>query len=94
VSNSNTFGLVQQWSVAGRVYAQPLALYNVQGATSCPQNPCNLIFVATEQDMLYAFYATPQQPALAAVWSVNLASQGGWLRLRLCRLHRLQRKQF
>jgi hypothetical protein len=76
VSQTN-FGLLWQWPVTGRVYAQPLAVANVPtGFTNCKPS-CNLVFVATEQDMLYAFNAAPsaQPPNTPLVWSLNLAQQ-------------------
>jgi hypothetical protein len=55
----------------GNVYAQPLAVSNVN-ASNCPSpTPCDLIFVATEEDMLYAFVAGASSSS--PVWSVNLA---------------------
>jgi hypothetical protein len=73
-SVQSNFGLLWEWPVTGHVYAQPLAVAgvntNVQGC-----QPCDRIFVATEQDWLYAFNAT--SPSSTAVWSVNLASQVG-----------------
>jgi hypothetical protein len=52
--NSSQFGLLQQWPVAGAVYAQPLA---VSGAnvTNCSANPCDVVYIATENDLLYAY---------------------------------------
>jgi hypothetical protein len=72
------FGLLWHWgsptSPLGRIYAQPLA---VSGVTTQYQNcaPCDLVFVATETDMLYAFKANSnsQNP----VWSRNLATAAG-----------------
>jgi hypothetical protein len=73
--SQSTFGLVGQYSVQGQVYAQPLAVGNVsvQDHTHCP-SPCNLVFIATEQDMLYAFNADPLV-STAAIWSTDLAAQ-------------------
>ena len=50
--NQNNFGLLWQWTVAGNVYAQPLAITYPQTIGSC-NNPCSLVIIATEQDMLY-----------------------------------------
>jgi hypothetical protein len=66
--NQSNFGLLWQWTVTGPVYAQPLAVTYPQTIGSC-NNPCSLVFIATEQDMLYAFNAasslsTPVWPAL------------------------------
>ena len=72
------FGLLWQWgsptSPLGRIYAQPLA---VSGVTTQYQNcaPCDLVFVATETDMLYAFKANSNSQT--AVWSKNLATAAG-----------------
>jgi hypothetical protein len=70
--NQSSFGLLWQWSVTGFVYAQPLAVTLQQSVgQSCP-NPCSLVFVATEQNMLYAFNATSSSST--PVWSLNLGS--------------------
>src|ERR1700722_10030344 len=63
------FGLLYQWtSVQGRVYAQPLAVSNVP-VSGRP----NLVFVATNEDMLYAFNATSSSGA--TIWPpLNLAT--------------------
>ena len=49
VSQTN-FGKTFQYNVGGAVYAQPLALSSVNGMG-------DVVFVATEEDMLYAFPA-------------------------------------
>jgi hypothetical protein len=78
VSQSN-FGLLWQWGTAanplvGYVFAQPLAVAGVQTTfTNC--QPCDLVLVATEQDMLYAFNATSS--ATTPVWSKDLAQAVG-----------------
>jgi hypothetical protein len=71
--NQNTFGLLYRWqSVSGRVYAQPLAVSSVPVA-GCTTNCPNVVFVATEQDMLYAFKATSSTGS--TIWSpLNLAA--------------------
>lgn len=74
--NQSSFGLLWQWGtpsvpLAGSIYAQPLAVAGVQtNITGC--RPCDLVFVATEQNMLYAFNATSslQSP----VWSLSLGT--------------------
>src|SRR5215471_13748394 len=48
IGNSK-FGLLTRWTVQGSVFAQPLAVANVP-ANNCPS--CDLVFVATAQDML------------------------------------------
>ncbi len=74
--NQSTFGLLWQWGspsapLTGQIFAQPLAVSGVQtNIQSC--QPCDLVFVATEQNMLYAFNATSssQNP----VWSLSLGT--------------------
>jgi hypothetical protein len=56
------------------VYAQPLAVANVSGVSNC-SGSCNLLLIATEQDMLYAFKA--DSPSQTPLWSANLASNAG-----------------
>jgi len=74
------FGLLWQWGsplnpLTGRIYAQPLAVANVQTTlTNCTPS-CDLIFVATERDVLYAFKATSN--VQTPIWSVNLATKVG-----------------
>lgn len=79
--NTATFGKVFTYAVTGQIYAQPLAV-SQEFITACNQIPppthCNIIFpadviyVATEDDWLYAFDATGA--ASSAFWSVNLAA--------------------
>ena len=69
VTQSN-FGLLWQYSVTGQVYDQPLAVAGIPSSTKCP-SPCNAVFIATEQDMLYAFNAN----SVSQIWSTNLATQ-------------------
>ena len=71
--SQSTFGLLWQWLVTGFVFAQPLAATVQQTVGSCG-GPCSLVFVATEQDMLYAFNAT--NPG-TFVWSRDLAAYVG-----------------
>jgi len=73
------FGLLWQWQVTGPVFAQPLAVANVSTQkTNCTPS-CDLVFIATEKDMLYAFNAAPSAQANPLVWSVDLA---GWMTQR------------
>src|ERR1700741_910883 len=70
---SNTFGKLFSCPVDGWVYAQPLWMANVKirGARH------NVLFIATENDSLYAFDA--DGPGCKAVWStpnVNLIPRG------------------
>jgi hypothetical protein len=53
------------------VYAQPLAVTLPQNVGSCTK-PCSLVFVATEQDMLYAFNAASSSQT--PIWTLNLAA--------------------
>ena len=55
-------------------FAQPLAVTIGQAVEACA-NPCSLIFVATEQDMLYAFKASSSSQT--PVWSRDLAQAVG-----------------
>ena len=75
--SQNSFGKVFQLNVQGGVFAQPLALSAVSGVSSC-SGACNVVFIATEQDMLYAFnadYIGTQTPS--ALWSLDLAGAVG-----------------
>ena len=71
--SQNTFGKIFQLNVQGGVFAQPLAL----GITGCSP-ACNMVFVATEQDMLYGFnadYTGTQAPT--PLWALDLAGAVG-----------------
>jgi hypothetical protein len=71
--NQTSFGLLYQWKgVTGDVRAQPLAVTLQRSVGTCG-SPCSLVFVATEQDWLYAFNATSSSST--AVWGLNLANQ-------------------
>jgi hypothetical protein len=70
---STNFGLLWQWSVSGHVFAQPLAVANVPTNLSNCNPSCNLVFISTEMDMLYAFNAASSSQT--PVWSLNLAGQ-------------------
>jgi hypothetical protein len=72
--NQTQFGLLWQWPVTGAVFAQPLAVTLQQSVGTC-NSPCSLVFIATEEDMLYAFNATSSSQT--PVWSINLASLVG-----------------
>jgi Immunoglobulin domain len=63
--NAKTFGLLRKLSVTGKVDAQPLYLsqLTVSGATH------NVVFVATEHDMIYAFDADFG----TTLWSTSVA---------------------
>jgi Immunoglobulin domain/PQQ-like domain len=66
--NSTNFGLLRNLSVAGKVDAQPLYLsqLSIGGA------PHNVVFAATEHDMVYAFDADTG----ATLWSVAMTGAG------------------
>jgi hypothetical protein len=77
VHTANNFGKVFKYSVTGQIYAQPLAVTGI--FVTCSQDPhCNValpadvIYVATEDDWLYAFDATGVRTT--PYWSVNLAT--------------------
>ena len=73
--NQSNFGLLYQWTVSGSVYAQPLAVSNVP-VSGCTTNCPNVVFVATERDMLYAFNAASSTGA--TIWKpINLAANLG-----------------
>jgi fibronectin type 3 domain-containing protein len=55
--NSNDFGKLFATTVDGQVYAQPLYMENVGITTGTSQGTHNVVFVATENDSLYAIDA-------------------------------------
>jgi hypothetical protein len=65
VSNTARFGKIGSYAVQGQVYAQPL--YVPKGTLGLTKN---LLYIATEQDMVYAFDA--DNPGSAPVWTDNL----------------------
>src|SRR5579859_2078301 len=69
--NVSQFGKRVQYSVDGQVYTEPLFLPNltVNGATH------NVVFVATENDSVYAFDADATS-AIAPLWKVSLLPGG------------------
>jgi hypothetical protein len=72
VGTPGKFGLLRQWNtISGQVYAQPVAVPNLH-TTNCP-NGCNVVFIATEEDMLYAFDG--DSPNSTLLWSIDLASK-------------------
>jgi hypothetical protein len=73
--NSSTFGKVFTYtSITGQIYAQPLAVANLN-VTGCHASPhCNVVFVATEDDYLYAFDADGSTSSTSPLWTVNLAT--------------------
>jgi hypothetical protein len=71
--NSNSFGKLFTFPVSGHVYAQPLY---VSGLTMSDGKIHNVLFVATEQDYLYAFDADGNNPAQGYLWRDFLAGTG------------------
>jgi hypothetical protein len=69
--NSTTFGKIFTLPVQGYVYAQPLYVPNVAIAG---QGTHNVLYVATEHDLLYAFDA---DTGGAPLWVVNFLVNGG-----------------
>jgi Malectin domain/Fibronectin type III domain len=69
--NVNQFGKRVQYSVDGQVYAEPLFLPNltINGAAH------NVVFVATENDSVYAFDADATS-AVAPLWKASLLPGG------------------
>ena len=66
--NSTNFGLRHNLAVTGKVDAQPLYLSQLYfGAT-----PHNVVFVATEHDLVYAF----DSDSAAMLWNVSLVPAG------------------
>lgn len=70
--NSAQFGLLFTLPVNGSIYAQPLY---VSGVTIPGRGVHNVIYVATMQDMLYAFDADSNTgPNAAPLWTLNLTN--------------------
>src|SRR5438309_987557 len=69
--NSTTFGKRFADPVDGQVYAQPLYVANVAIPS---QGTHNVVYVATENDTVYAFDADVQGPPL---WQTSLLVNGG-----------------
>jgi hypothetical protein len=67
--NTSKFGKIFSYPVDGQIYAQPLYVPNV----SIPnQGVHNVLYVATENDTLYAFDADGLSPSI--LWSVSFIS--------------------
>ena len=71
--NSNSFGKLFSFAVSGHVYAQPLYISRL---TMADGKTHNVLFVATEQDYLYAFDADGNNPAQGYLWEDFLADPG------------------
>jgi hypothetical protein len=70
--NSKTFGKLFSYPVDGQVYAQPLYVYNV---TVPSQGVHNVVYVATENDTVYAFDADGL--TTTPLWQDSLIQNGG-----------------
>jgi hypothetical protein len=80
----NGFGLVAQWNGTsqhpmGRVFAEPLAVtipeqVQVGGGPVC-SNPCQLVLIADESDILWAYQADSNSQT--PIWSIDLATAVG-----------------
>ncbi|MGB7585002.1 MAG: hypothetical protein WBM11_09165 [Terriglobales bacterium] len=74
--SQHTFGLLWQYQVDGAVFAQPLAYHANSdttvgsGTTTC--SGCDVVFIADEQDNVYAYEADPSSQEL--LWEASLGS--------------------
>jgi hypothetical protein len=77
--SQSTFGLLWQYSVNGAVFAQPLAYHAsvTIGSNGHTCSNCDVVFIADEQDNVYAFEADPSSQQL--LWSDTLNSNGDYL---------------
>jgi hypothetical protein len=69
--NSSSFGKIASYSVDGVVYAQPLYVSNL----SIAGHPHNVVFVATENDSVYAFDADANPPT--TYWQAKFINPSG-----------------
>jgi hypothetical protein len=68
--NANTFGMLFTYAVDGDIYAQPLYVSNLPMGRA---GVCDVVFVATEHNSVYAFDAeTSAGPSGGLFWHVNL----------------------
>ena len=70
--NVGQFGKIFSYPVDGQIYAEPLY---VQGVSVAGQGAHNVVYVATENDSLYAFDA--DGASSTPLWQVNLIPAGG-----------------
>lgn len=61
------FGFLWNYTTAGAVDAEPLAVSGLQNVPGCSTNPCSLVFIADEEDNVYAFDAASN----TQIWSTN-----------------------
>jgi hypothetical protein len=71
--NQSTFGKVASFPVDGQIYAQPLVMTNVAVSG---QGTHNVVYVATENDTVYAFDAAGNNPAQGYLWKTSLLESG------------------
>ena len=74
--STSSFGKLFSFPVSGYVYAQPLYMSGLQMADGTTHN---VLFVATEQDYVYAFDADGNNPAQGYLWrDLLLGSNETW----------------
>ena len=71
--SSSTFGKLFSLNVAGHVYAEPLYMSGLMMADGATHN---VLFVATEQDNVYAFDADGHNPSQGYLWMKALQDSG------------------
>lgn len=72
--SQTSFGLLWQWTGFNGLAAQPLAVGALPTVNTC-HSPCNLIFIATEDDNIYAYNA--DSDSQTPVWTAPLAADVG-----------------
>jgi hypothetical protein len=68
-----SFGLLWQYPIGDDIDAQPLAVSGLGRIAGCTGSSCSLVFIADEQDNLYAFDAA--STAQIQIWKTNVAQQ-------------------
>ena len=71
--NSTLFGKLFTFPVLGDVYAEPLYIYQY---TMSDGNLHNVLIVATEEDVVYAFDADGNNPSQGYLWESSLLGSG------------------